>query len=579
MLKRLAFFVICLWCITAAAQVRADKYTANFIKVWGFLKYYHPAVGTGRVNPDSLFLTWIDKVRTAGTDTEYKVLLESIHRDLGVVKVVSNVSDSVKLFSLNDKTSWVEKNHLLPPPLKQSLRQLRKQGYQDPVHQYLPEHFYATEIPAERSYDSIRYPNTGFQLLALARYWNAIEYLFPYKYMAPDWNAVLVKQVPFFSKPMSAVDFELHLLQLNAGIEDTHGGIVQITQGAQVYGSFFPPFTFKFVDEKSIVVMDYLDSAGCIRQGIARGDVITQVRNRSIGQNVADHSSFVSASNAPQLRSLLSSIPLLLPFRGKDSVVQIYISGKGSSMLKLQRPTDTSFVSNLQKLYQQQRGNGTTTQNSFVLRSINKEVAQVDGANLSILYNSSPDDRPVDSVLALMRTHRKSIILDLRCYATQAVFFNKFIAAMGGQLHKFTKLMAHSKRYPGKYYEHDVLSAIQPGSPLLEKYPGQFIVLVNEQTKSQSEWMTMVMQAIGLQTIVVGTQTAGCDGDLIYYPVPGGYTLTFSGRHVAYPDGTATQKTGVRIDKRVTVTAKGLAEGKDEILEAALKLIDQGGRD
>jgi C-terminal processing protease CtpA/Prc len=573
MLKRFAFILICSWSFIVAAQQRIDRYTSDFIKVWGFLKYYHPATGTGKVNPDDLFLKWIDKVRNTGTDKQYAGLLEEIRLDLGEAPVV-NLKDDVDLFSRNDRTAWIGKDKLLPGPFKNFLQQLRKQGYTDSVHQYLPAIFHATVIPAERKYDSIRYPNVAFQLLALSRYWNAIEYLFPYKYLVRDWNTVLVKQLPFFNQPMSAVEFELHLLELNSAIEDTHGGIVAIRHGAQVYGTFYPPFTFKFVDDKNIVVTDYIDSVSCAEQDIRRGDVITMVRDLRIDQAVARHQHLVSASNAPQLRSLLSSLPLLLPLRGNDSVIQITTIRKGVSLLRLHRLTEASFELSLQKLYRKQNGNGTTTQNRFVLRSINKDIAQIDGANFSIMYNNSPDDRDVDSTLALMRTHQKAILLDLRCYATQAAYYNKFIAAMGGKLKKFATLLAHSKRYPGKYYEEDIFSPVKPGAPQFDKYPGKFIVLVNEQTKSQSELITMIMQATGLNTIVVGTQTAGCDGDLIYYPVPGGYTLMFSGRHVAYPDGKATQKAGIKIDKHVKITAKGLAQDEDEILEAALKLVN-----
>jgi len=106
----------------------------------------------------------------------------------------------------------------------------------------------------------------------------------------------------------------------------------------------------------------------------------------------------------------------------------------------------------------------------------------------------------------------------------------------------------------------------------MQPYTGKVILLVNERTHSQSEMITMILQASGPVT-VVGTQTSGADGDLIDMPVPGGYTLNFSGRHVAYPDGTASQKLGVKRNIKVNYTTAGIANGKDEILEAALQLL------
>ena len=40
-----------------------------------------------------------------------------------------------------------------------------------------------------------------------------------------------------------------------------------------------------------------------------------------------------------------------------------------------------------------------------------------------------------------------------------------------------------------------------------------------------------------------------------------------------YPDGTETQRKGVRIDKEVKPTIKGIKEGRDEVLEEALRML------
>src|SRR5262249_3848908 len=51
------------------------------------------------------------------------------------------------------------------------------------------------EIP----YDGSSFPDSGLQLLALYRFWNTIEYWYPYRdVIAEDWDGVLKELIPSF---------------------------------------------------------------------------------------------------------------------------------------------------------------------------------------------------------------------------------------------------------------------------------------------------------------------------------------------------------------------------------------------
>jgi hypothetical protein len=47
----------------------------------------------------------------------------------------------------------------------------------------------------------------------------------------------------------------------------------------------------------------------------------------------------------------------------------------------------------------------------------------------------------------------------------------------------------------------------------------------------------------------------------------------FSGLGIFYPDNTKTQRIGVKINEEIRPTIKGIAEGKDELLERAKQMI------
>jgi C-terminal processing protease CtpA/Prc len=75
---------------------------------------------------------------------------------------------------------------------------------------------------------------------------------------------------------------------------------------------------------------------------------------------------------------------------------------------------------------------------------------------------------------------------------------------------------------------------------------------------------------------VIGSTTAGTDGNISKIPLPGGIATSFSGIGVYYPDKTETQHMGVKINIPVKQTLKGFQEGRDELLEKAIEIVRTG---
>jgi C-terminal processing protease CtpA/Prc len=96
-------------------------------------------------------------------------------------------------------------------------------------------------------------------------------------------------------------------------------------------------------------------------------------------------------------------------------------------------------------------------------------------------------------------------------------------------------------------------------------------VIVNAVTQSQAEYTTMALQSSSNVT-VIGSTTAGADGDVSSIVLPGGISTMISGLGVFYPDGTPTQRKGVKIDVVVKPTIAGIKAGRDELLEKAMEL-------
>jgi carboxyl-terminal processing protease len=106
-------------------------------------------------------------------------------------------------------------------------------------------------------------------------------------------------------------------------------------------------------------------------------------------------------------------------------------------------------------------------------------------------------------------------------------------------------------------------------------YKGTIIILVNCETMSRAEFTAMALKQ-SEKVVVIGSQTAGADGDVAVIPFPGGIYTYYSGIGIYQPDGKITQRLGIVPDIEVQPSLKGILEGKDEYIDRAMKYISTG---
>ena len=110
------------------------------------------------------------------------------------------------------------------------------------------------------------------------------------------------------------------------------------------------------------------------------------------------------------------------------------------------------------------------------------------------------------------------------------------------------------------------------GKDNLNYYKGTVAILVNESTQSNAEYTAMALQ-VAPHAKIIGSQTAGADGDVSEIYLPGNIKTLISGVGVYYPDGKTTQRIGIIPDIKVCQTIKGIKKGQDEVLDRAIKYI------
>ena len=77
----------------------------------------------------------------------------------------------------------------------------------------------------------------------------------------------------------------------------------------------------------------------------------------------------------------------------------------------------------------------------------------------------------------------------------------------------------------------------------------------------------------GPNAVIVGSTTAGADGNVSAIPLPGGFNTMISGIGVFYPDHRPTQRIGIVPDVEAKPTLIGIKAGRDEVLEIAIRQI------
>lgn len=160
--------------------------------------------------------------------------------------------------------------------------------------------------------------------------------------------------------------------------------------------------------------------------------------------------------------------------------------------------------------------------------------------------------------------HTRGLVVDIRNYPSAFVPF-----ALGQYLvdkpTPFARFTVGDLGNPGGFQWGKVVALY----PQAARYAGKVMILVDEISQSQSEYTAMALRAAP-RARVVGSTTAGADGNASWIPLPGGLRTMISGIGVFYPDKRPTQRIGIVPDIEVKPTIAGIRAGRDEVLEAAI---------
>ena len=514
-------------------------------RVWGLAKYFHPDVTGGRVNWDAALLTAIPRVSAArGMGSLNEELLRLLRAAGPEPRMPAGVSadqpETDPLFA------WIDDSNLFESSTIHALKAIRRATV--PLNSRYAKGTTGTGHPdfsGEAAWTGSQLPNENERLLALFRFWNMVQYFFPYRDVTDrPWSQVLTESIPQFLAASDATAYHLAASELVAKIDDSHGATASNTLHSY-WGVNHPPIRTRFIESQTVVTRVYPNYLG--GADVRVGDVITDIGGTPIAELRSRAVRYLAASNAVARQRLVDSVVL----RTNAGAVTLGMTRSGVP-LSVTLPTYVLGVMATEET-----------------RLLNQEAkwhtlsGNIGYANLSLVTNAE-----VASMMTELRNTR-AIVFDLRYYPNFVLY--DVAQRLNPAARDFTLITGPDFSRPGSFQRVAMLQA-GPASPRQDYYRGRVLILIDERTQSRAEFTVMALRTAP-DVLVVGSQTSGADGNVSQIDLPGGIRTFYSGLGIFYPDGTPTQRIGIVPDVVVTPTINGIQNGVDEVLQRALALV------
>lgn len=581
-------FILVLLCTTTCIQAQDASDNNNrfyFFKVWGLLKYNHPAIATGKVDADSLFLHYLPTIDQAKTKRQSEAEINKLLQSLGSIgsakaPIMHQVSSDLLK---NVDQNWYRSSKYFTAPIRRQLQEIYDHRYTGSDHHYYMTRHFDVNLPNEKAYnfaDTAALPY-AYRMLTLAKIQATVDYLFPHKYlMDENWNEVVQQSIPRFMQAKSRRDYEKELLVLTAHFNDTHANTLykNLKYGKAILKvRYFPPFDYVLVnDGKQILVTKIIIPDLCAEANLKPGDVILKMNGITVEERIRDLGVYLSASNASALQHQLSNYLDNLLFI-TDSLHANLTFNRGGEI----KNTNVEWVS---------RSDDINTLSAYVREQISPKMSGKDlefigngvvifraGETIRFL-NAFAEDKlgaGMDSLFTIAGK-QKGMIFDMRKYPDWGGFLPSFLYNRFGQdTIPYAQFYALNKQHVSTFrlLTNNIDYYPPAAKPGMHNYPGKVVILVNGNTRSLGEHNTMLLQHMFPRSVTIGTQSAGADGDVVRLTLPGGNKLEFSGNAIFYPDRSEIQRSGVKIDKVIHPAIKDLVQQEDTLVKEALRLI------
>ena len=374
------------------------------------------------------------------------------------------------------------------------------------------------------------------RLAAVALAWNVFQHFYPYfDVVETDWPRALITALTTAATDADERVFIDTLNRLLAALHDGHGAV---SHPSLIDTSHAPPLTWAPVEGELVITHVIAEAAAA---GLAPGDVVLEIDGQPIEATLSRMRPLISAATPQDMRHTLA----------------IYLRrGAANSVMRL-------------KVQSQAGGQREAVLRRTMGRDALSEPRPATVAELEpgIAYFDIDRATEDDLKAALPKlANAKAVIFDFRGYPKMFTFLShlseKDLESPIWQVPIVTRPDRQGVEYPSDRWD---LPAADP------QLKGRIIFITDGTAISAAETAMSIVEGYRLGDIV-GEATAGTNGNINPFAVPGGYVLRWTGMRVLKPDGSRHHGVGILPTHPASRTIKGITERRDEFLERALEL-------
>lgn len=380
------------------------------------------------------------------------------------------------------------------------------------------------------------------RLAAVALAWNVFQHFYPYfDVVADDWPGALERALREAAEDEDAAAFLRTLRTLVATLDDGHGGVA----GPGMSGAAVLPFTWAWIEDRLVVTAVDAERA----PEIAVGDVVKSIDGQPVAAAIADIESFTSAATSSRRRQV--AVDELL--RGDEGEVRLEVVSEAGAT-----PRQVALTRR-----RPQQGEATP-------RESHPQPAAELVPGVRYLDLDGLDEKTWQAVLPELAA-AKGVVLDLRGYPGPAT-----LSTLG---HLTAKPLDSAQWHVARVRRPDRTDfdfersgwSVEPKSPRL---PPHVAFITDSRAISAAETYLGIVAHYGLGEIV-GATTAATNGNINTFTLPGGYSVVWTGMKVLKHDGSQHHAIGIRPTVLVARTIARVRAGRDELLERAVKLVEE----
>lgn len=363
--------------------------------------------------------------------------------------------------------------------------------------------------------------------------WNVFRHFYPYfDVVKTDWSKVLPWALREAASDRDGSEFRTTLMKVVAELKDGHGR-VGYNAGART--------------GRVAVMAEWIEGKYIVTNAkteLKPGDEIVAINGKPAFQALVDAETLISSAT-PQWKRSRSVVEVLTGPLEQQCTLTVRSFGSGDSReVKLPYGMDGMMASDPRP----------------------KEVATELEPGIWYFDLTRGQDKDFDAVLQKLATAR-GIVFDMRGYPRVSPAWLQYVTKSpmrSAQWH--VPLVDH----PGEMiFERSGEWNITPREPYLG---AKKVFLTHGGAISYAESTMGIVENYKLGEIV-GEATAGTNGNVNPFDLPGGYSLSWTGMKVLKHDGSQHHGVGIAATVPAVRTQAGVAAGRDEVLERGIAVL------